>query len=276
MEWVYKKEPPDTVILKYLEKQTGDAELAYKLERLFNLYSFLQSHEFRNASEIRNSAFFDSEQRKPIFNEKVSKALFRLLRQQGGTSPEAQVLDKGVRSVLTYAGTWMPDVIVNVTQNVYPYVTVLKTLQDNSTIGPFVDIAKEIAVQAGKTGIVAADQIAAELGGPFGTAAVAIPVAISGLLIVGTHILEDELGEALLASFLIIPFIGPVFYKAAMSFGKIAKKASDRKPQLVNVPLIGSLANDYIPDLKEGGKRFSTRKHRNGKWKTKRRKFAKH
>ena len=276
MEWVYKKEPPDTTILKYLEKQIGDKEIAYKLERLLNLYSFLRSQNFKNAKEIQQSAFYDDDHKRPIFDEKLSKALLRLIRQTGGTSPEAQVLDKGVRSVLNYAGTWVPDIVVNVTQNVYPYVTVLKTLQENSTIGPLVDIAKEVAVQSGKTAIVAASQVAAEVGGPVGTAAVAIPAAITGVLIVVTHIMEDELGEALLASFLILPFVGPILYKAAMSFGKVAKKASDRKSQLVNVPLIGSLANDYIPDLKEGGKRFSTRKHRSNKWKTKRRRFVKH
>lgn len=286
MEWVYSKTPPNKRLLTYLEKKVGEKELARKTERLLNLYTFLTSRQWKSANEIRHSVFLDSAEKKPVFSERTAKAVFRLLQQSGG-SPEAQLFDKGIRSVLSYAGSWLPDPVSNFTQNVYPYVTVLKTLQDNPFFGPYVDIGKEIAVQGSKTGIIAADTIGAEVGGPIGTAAVAIPAALAGLFVVLTHILEDELGEAMLAAFLILPFVGPVLYKAAGSLGKVAKKVSDRRDDIAMFPIVGQTVSDYIPVLDEegetakpsgetGGKRFSTRKHKKYKWrKTIRKRSAK-
>lgn len=269
MEWVYEKAPvskEQRSIYRYIERKTQDKKLAEKTAKLLSLYDFLKSQKFKNAKEIEDSAYLDKGHKHKIFNERTSKSVFRLLNQHGGTAEEAKILDKGIRAILNYMREYTPEIVLDVTDTVYPWVTLLGSIQKAPVVGPIVDIATESAVQATTTGMVAADDIGAEIAGPAGSAVVAIPVAIAGLMVVLTHILEDELGEALLAAFLMIPFIGPTLWKAATSAGKMATTIAKKKYELQYTPFIGPYV-DYLPDIpKEGGKRFSTRKSIHSKW----------
>lgn len=256
MVWVYSQPIRDKRIRKirmYIQGRSRDKQLSDRVAKALSLNDFLREHKWKSPKEIQDSVFLDDDQTRPIFNEKQSKTIFRMLNQSGGTSDEAVILDKGVRALLGYMRDYMPNIVVNVSDLAYPYVTFLKTLQSTPEIGPIIDIAKETAVQVGTTGIVAANTVAAETAGPVGVAVVAIPAAIAGLMVVLTHIVEDELGEALLASFLILPFVGPILYKTALSAGKIAFKVSKEYPGVIPF----------------GGKRLSTQRRKHTKWLTK-------
>lgn len=260
MVWVYSQPIRDKRIRKiraYLEKRSRNKEVSDRVAKALSLNDFLREHKWKSHKEIQESVFHDTQHTKPIFSDKQSKTIFRMLNQSGGTSDEALILDKGVRSLLVYIRDYMPNIVVNVSDLAYPYVTFLKTLKDVPEIGPIIDIAKETAVQVGTTGIVAANTIAAEAAGPVGVAVVALPAAIAGLMVVLTHVMEDELGEAMLASFLILPFVGPILYKTAVSAGKIAFKVS----------------KDFPGVIPFGGKRFSTQRRSDIKWLTKTRRI---
>ena len=269
MEWVYEKAPvskKQKSIYSYILRKTHDKKLAEKTAKLLSLYDFLQSQDFKNAKEIENAVYLDKHHKHKVFNERTSKAVFRMLSKTGGTAEEAKVIDKGVRAILNYMRNYTPQIVLDVTDTTYPWLTLLGSVQKVPIVGPIVDIATESAVQATTTGMVAADDIGAEVAGPAGSAVVAIPVAIAGLMVVLTHILEDELGEALLAAFLMIPFIGPTLWKAATSAGKMATTIAKKKYELQDVPFVGPYV-DYLPDIpKEGGKQFSTRRHIHSKW----------
>lgn len=256
MVWVYSNPIGNKRIRKirsYIERKSQDSQVADRVAKLLSLNDFLREHKWKSAKEIQDSVFLDKDHKVSIFNEKQSKTIFRMLNQSGGTSDEAVILDKGVRALLVYIREYMPNIVVNVSDLAYPYVTFLKTLQSNPEIGPIIDIAKETAVQVGTTGIVTANTVAAEAAGPVGVAVVAVPAAIAGMMVVLTHIVEDELGEALLASFLILPFVGPILYKTAISAGKIASKISKEYPGVIPF----------------GGKRLSTQRRNTAKWLTK-------
>jgi hypothetical protein len=256
MVWVYSRPVKDkrlNKIRKYLAAKAGNTKTADRVVKALSLNDYIRQRKWENPSEIRTSVFHDSDRKHPIFSEQQSKLIFRMLKQSGGTSDEALVFDKGIRALMGYLRDNVPEPVTSTAEFVYPYVTLLKSAQENPTFGPMIEIAKEIAVQAGTTGIVATNTIAAEAGGPVGVAVVAIPAAIAGLMIVLTHVLEDELGEALLASFLILPFVGPILYKSAISTGKIANKISQSYPELMPF----------------GGKRFSTQRRKDTKWLTK-------
>jgi len=242
MVWVYEDSIKDTRLRKiqsFLEKKMNSKKIAEKVVKTLSLNDYLREHKWKSAEDIKNSAHIKS---KPIFDDRQSKIIFRMLKQSGGTSDEAVVLDKGIRHLISYVRNYMPNVVVNVSDLAYPYVTFLKTLQSNRTIGPVVQIVKESVVQATTTGIITADTVASDIGGPVGATVVAVPAAVAALMVVITHIMEDELGEAVLASFLILPFVGPILYKAAISVGKVANKVS------------------------KGGKQLSTYRHTHSKW----------
>jgi len=273
MEWVYEDSIKDKRLRKiqsFLERKTHDKKIAERIAKALSLNDFLREHKWKSPSEIKNAIHIKS---KPIFDDRQSRILFRLLKQSGGASEEAAVLDKGIRHLIAYVREYMPNIVVNASDLAYPYVTFLKTLEQNRTIGPVIELVKESVIEATTTGIVAADTVASDIGGPIGIAVVAIPAAIAGVMVVITHVLEDELGEALLASFLILPFVGPILYKAAISTGKVAKKVSERKQDIVNTSrsLLGdsvaSRLDASIPKL--GGKQLSTQRRRYFKWRMK-------
>lgn len=278
MEWVYEDSIKNKRLRKiqsFLERKTHDKKVSARITKALSLNDFLREHTWKSASEIKNSVFLKG---KPIFDDRQSRILFRMLNKTGGSSDEGAVLDKGIRHVIAYIRNYMPNVVVNVSDLAYPYITFLKTIESNKTIGPIIELAKESAIQTATTGIIAADTVASEVGGPVGTAVVAIPAAIAGLAVVMTHVLEDELGEALLASFLILPFVGPILYKAAISVGKVARTVSERKHDIVKTSrtfLGDDVANTLHANI-PGGKRLSTQKHIYSKWRnrTMRNKFA--
>lgn len=280
MDWVYERPVRYSSVLTYLEKRLKHKQRAERIVRIFSLYTFLKSRPFKTPREIQRSVFYDLKKTKPVFSQSQAERIFRLLKQKGGTSDEALMIDKGVRVLINYIRDFLPAIVLNVSDLSYPYVTLFRTLQENPEFGPFLELAKEIAVQTGTTGIVTADTVASDVAGPVGSLAVALPSAIAGVMVVITHISEDELGEALLASFLILPFVGPILYKAATSVGKVAHKVATRRNDIIQTSRmffgdeIGNMADMYIPSL--GGKRFSTQKRKDTKWlrKTQRRKFA--
>ena len=185
MVWVYSRPVRDkrlNKIRKYLAAKAGNSNTADRVVKALSLNDYLRQHNWESASEIRRSVFHDADKMRPIFSDQQSKIVFRMLRQSGGTSDEALVFDKGIRALMGYLRNHIPESVTSTADFVYPYVTVLKTAQENPTFGPLIEIAKEIGVQAGTTGIVAANTIAAEAGGPVGVAVVAIPAAIAQLV----------------------------------------------------------------------------------------------
>lgn len=254
MEWDYTTplSNKQEKLRKFIDKKTGDKELAHKVVKILDLHKFIVTNK-PSVADLQKNVFLDKKAGIKLLKPTIAKALFRrTAAKRGGAGDsadlsEAEMIDKSVRYMISYIREYLPNLVVNLSDLVYPYLTMLKNVEANEEIGPFIDIAKEVFAETMTTGVVAANDIASDVGGPIGSAAVAIPAAIATFLVVATHILEDDLGEAVLVSFLAIPFIGPLLYKAAQSFGKVSRKLSARKKDLQNV-LPASLT-DYIPDL---------------------------
>ena len=277
MVWIASRPQFDTEdkkLLKFLTTRVGE-ESAKKTVLLFSLYKYLKSNHIHSPQELETSAYYDEAKTRPVFTAKVARSISSAMKQSGGAGDEAIVLDRAIRGVIRYIQSWLPSPITDTANTVYSYATILKELERMPEVGPFVDIAKEAFVQGTKTAVVTADTLAADAAGPVGAAAVAVPAGIAAFGVVVTHILDDELGEALLASFLIVPFIGPILYKAAGSLGKFGRKAFEHKETVVETTrsLLGDGIADNVDYLipkmdaeKKGAKRFSTRRRRMVKW----------
>ena len=264
MGWTFDSE--DKKLLSYLEKRL-DKQCAIRAVSILSINKYIRKHNL-NAKQIQD-IHIDS---KPIFSHKQAVIL---AKKRGGAmaGDEAIILDKGIRSMITFVQGFVPYPISNTINTAYSYATVLKNVEQIPGVGPFIDIGKEAFIESTKTVVVAANDIAADIGGPVGSTAVAIPAAIATFFIVSTHVLNDELGDAVLVSFLAVPFIGPTLYKAAGSLGKFGRKIAERRDGLVGTTRmlagegIADTLDSVIPTLEEpkkeiGGKRFSTRRHK--------------
>ena len=248
---------------------------------MISLHKFLVSHKFKSAKEIQESAYHG---KTPIFTPKQSKAVFDFLKVRGGSSESALILDKGVRMLITYIQSWLPDMITGPINGAYEYITIIKRLKQSPEYGPLVEIGLETASNTIKTTMVTVDDAATAVAGPFGLI-VEVGTGIAGLLVVASHIMADELGEATLAAFLAIPGVGPPLYDMAQSTGRVLHKAATRRKQIISSTrgFLGDgwaeTADSYLPSLdgltsKEeenpkpvGAKRFSTKRRKTLKWK---------
>lgn len=266
MVWISenpKYDTDDRKLLKYLYLRMNETT-AKNVVHMLSLYKYIRSHPVQSAKELETLAYYDTKQTKPVFHPKIAKKLFTLMKQSGGAGDEAVILDRAIRSMIGYVYGYLPIPIQSIGSNAYYYMTILKRAEEMPGFGPYIDIGKEAFVQATKTFVVGANDIATDIGGPAGSVAVAVPAAIATIFVVATHLLEDELGEALLVSFLAVPFVGPTLYKAAGSLGKFGRKLSEHKDSIVGI--FGDRVGEWIPDM-TGAKRFSTRRHKTHKWK---------
>ena len=254
MVWLYSSPPfdeKDKKLLKYLEKKTNK-KTALNTVRMLNLHKFLVSHKFKSAKEVEESALYSKN--KPIFTSKQSTAVFDLLKKSGGSSESALILDKGVRILITYIQSWLPDMITGPINGAYEYITIIKTLKESPEYGPLVEIGLETASNTIKTTMVTVDDVATSAAGPFGII-IELGTGVAGLLVVAGHIMADELGEATLAAFLAIPAIGPPLYDMAQSTGRVLHKAAIRRKEIVDSTRIflgdgwAETADSYIPSL---------------------------
>lgn len=273
MAWIAENpqyDGDDRRLLKYLKLRTTPVN-AQKIVNVFSLYKHLESQKFGTAKDIETSAYYDAEKTRPVFTPKLARSVFSVMKKRGGAGDEAIVLDRILRNMITYLEQWFPPIVGNTINGVYSYIIILKTLKQIPGIGMFVDIGIEAFVQGTKTTVVAADLLAAEAGGPPGAAAIAIPSAIAVAFVAITHLLDDELGEALLVTFLAVPFIGPILYKAAGSLGRFSRKVFRRKDDIVDTTRmvlgdgVGNTVQSVIPNM-NAGKRFSTRRRKIHKW----------
>jgi hypothetical protein len=290
MVWIAENPPydaDDKKLLKFLNDRVG-VESAKKTVLLFSLFKYLKSHSIRNPKDIETSAYYDRAKTHPVFTPKLARSISNVMKQSGGAGDDAIILDRIIRGMIRYIQTWMPSPISGAINTVYSQATILKHFEQMPGIGEFIDIGKEALVQGTTTVVVGANDIATDIGGPAGAVAVAIPSAIATFAVVITHVLDDELGEALLVSFLAVPFIGPTLYKAAGSLGKVGRKMFEHKGIIVGTTrsfLGDGMANnvDYLipkmdaenkpaaeeenPKPVTGAKRFSTRRRKVYKWK---------
>jgi hypothetical protein len=283
MVWVAERplnNADDKKLFKYLKVRMGERN-ANKIVKVLSLYKYIESQPIRSQKDIETIAYYDTKMTRPIFNRKTAKSIFSLMKQSGGAGDEALVLDRVIRGMIGFIQGFLPGPLITAASTAYYYMTILKRIQEMPGIGSFVDIAKEAVLQSTKTLVVGANDVATDIGGPAGAVAVALPAAIAVAFIAITHLLEDELGEALLVVFLAIPFIGPTLYKAAGSLGKFGRKIFEHKDTIVGTTgmFLGDgmaeRVEDFIPNMdarKEqvpattGAKRFSTRRRKVLKW----------
>jgi hypothetical protein len=266
MDWVYET-PPHTKgeleVQTFIERKTKNKKIAEKATKILSLRKFLYTHKFKSAKDLQDSVFYDKEKTRPVFDEKTAKKIYETLKQKGGSDHE--LTDRAVRSGLSYIESYLPESLQNFTHNIYSYATVLKWLKRTPAAGPFLDVGLSAFHSATNTAIVTTGVAASEIAGPLGVAVVSIPVLLAAATSAAAHVSEDNLGDAVHTLLLGVPFVGVPSQRALAETEKIIDKASERKDDIANIPLIGSIAN-YIP-TKRGGKRFSTRRHIVYKWK---------
>jgi hypothetical protein len=272
MVWIYD-DPPYTqkemLAYKHIKRKLRNKKFASELIKLISLYIFLKRSKFSTVKEIVNSAFYDKEKTRPIFNEKHARLLLKALKQKGGSS-HYPFLDTAAKGVLR---DYTPSIISSPVGEVNNLVTgTVNNLKNNI---PFADLALEAVHGSAQVGVTTANDLGEAVGGPIGAAVVAPFTAVASGLASLLSVGEGDLGGAIAHLATGVPILGIILSKGIEQSEKMAKVLKNH-PQIAEaIPYMTEFHHkEQETSIPEGGKRFSTMRTKTYKWKTLRRKSA--
>ena len=236
--------------------------------KLVSLYLFLKRSKFSTTKEVQESAFYDKEKTRPIFDEKHARLLLKALKQKGGDS-KYPYLDTAAKGVLR---DYVPAIITTPVGEVNSLVTgTVENLKNNI---PFADLALEAVHGSAHLGVTSANDLGEAVGGPIGAAAVAPFTAVASGLASLLSVGEGDLGEAIAHLATGVPVLGIIFSKGIEQGERMAKLLKDH-PQLAEaIPYMTEFHQKQQEEPVVAGKRLSTMRTKKYKWKTLRRKSA--
>lgn len=263
MVWIYD-DPPYTkrekAAHRELRRRLKDKKFVDQLIKLISLYIYLKRVNPTSVKQIQESAYVDKAKTKPIFDEKTAVKMLRALKQKGGESkyPYTDVALKGLLRDFT------PTVIGEPVQTVFGAVTgTVDTLKNNI---PFADLALEAIHGSTELGVTTANDLGEAVGGPIGAAAVAPFTAVAAGLASALSAVEGDIGGSVAHLANWIPILGIILNKAMVQTERMAKVLKDHETISATIPYM----SEYHDTLKvTGGKRFSTIKHKEHKWRRK-------
>jgi hypothetical protein len=278
MEWVYQDPltKDERTAVKFLQYRMQDKRILVAVVKLLSLVKFLKTHKFSSSKKIRNSVFFDRQKSRPIFNAKTSDAVFKALKQVGGG--EYPLTNHLVNKMGEFLKSVDPTPISWGIEKGFEIVKWPMSALESTSLGPFIEIGTSAIHGVTEAGVSGANGVGEAVGGPIGLAIVAPFTAIAAAAASCLAIAEGDFGQAIIHGINFIPAIGPALVKLLGKGEHMAEILDSKRGELENLPF-GPIIVSFIPNLKEiptGGKRFSTRKRYNSKWRTQRRLFVKH
>jgi hypothetical protein len=275
MVWVYdtpftKREEAAYLVLK---KRFKNYDLAKETVKLLSLTSFLRSQQFKTVKEVQHSAFYDKAKTRPVFTEKTAKQILKGLKKRGGGESKYPFIDFTVKSGIAKLVSYLPDFIQYPLQNIYSLLTnPVLTIKENV---PLADLALDVVHGATETGVTTAADAAEAVGGPIGAAVVTPIIALAGAAASTVAILEQDTGQAVAHMVNVVPLFGSALGKGLTQTEHMVKSLENHPTIASAVPLVNTFMESQAAQA-NGGKRFSTQRHKYTKWqKTRRNKSAK-
>ncbi len=275
MVWVYdtpftKREEAAYLVLK---KRFKNYDLAKETVKLLSLTSFLKSQQFKTVKEVQHSAFYDKAKTRPVFTEKTAKQILKGLKKRGGGESKYPFIDFTVKSGVAKLVSYLPDFIQYPLQNIYSLLTnPVLTIKENV---PLADLALDVVHGATETGVTTAADAAEAVGGPIGAAVVTPIIALAGAAASTVAILEQDTGQAVAHMVNVVPLFGSALGKGLTQTEHMVKSLEKHPTIASAVPLVNTFMESQSAQA-NGGKRFSTQRHKYTKWqKTRRNKSAK-
>uniref|UniRef100_A0A6C0EU42 Uncharacterized protein n=1 Tax=viral metagenome TaxID=1070528 RepID=A0A6C0EU42_9ZZZZ len=271
MVWIYD-DPPFTKreehAYRSLRRKLKDKKFVDKLIKLISLYLYLKRMKPTTVKEIEESAYFDKDKKKPIFDEKNARRMLDSLKQKGGESkyPFTDVAIKGILRDYT------PSVIGEPVSTVFGAVTgTVDTLKENI---PFADLALEALHGSTELGVTTANDLGEIMAGPVGAAAVAPFTAIAAGLASSLSAIEGDIGGSVAHLANWVPGLGIILNKAMVQTERMAKVLKNHETVATFIPYMSEYHRTLLPTA---GKRLSTTKRKHNKWlKTQRKKSVTH
>lgn len=276
MVWIYDDPPytaKEVLAYRHIKRKLKNKKFGNELIKLVSLYLFLKRSRFSTTKEIQNSAFYDKEKKRPIFDETHARMILRALKQKGGDT-HYPFLDTAAKGVLR---DYVPAIITTPVGEVSSIVTgTVENLKNNI---PFADLALEAVHGSTQVGVTTANDLGEAFAGPIGAAVVAPFTAVASGLASILSVGEGDLGGAIAHLATGVPILGIILSKGIEQNEKMAKVLK-KHPQIAEaIPYMTEFHQKEEQELQTpsvAGKRLSTMRTKKYKWKTLRRKSVTH
>jgi hypothetical protein len=252
-----------------------------------DLTRFLKSRKFKNAEEIHTSVWYDKAKKKPVFNTQKSKRIFMILQKKGGKS-EYPIFEKLVDKASLWLQENDPTPLSWIVESSLGVIKMPMNAAKNVFGTKLVDLFVGITHAGIETGVSAGNGLAETVGGPIGLAVVGLFTGAAAAAGSALALSEGDIAHSVIHVLNFIPGIGPAMVQAVNKGEKLGPKLGENLDALKDIPIIGNL----VPNIdllepekepekepeqepeklkKDGGKRFSSRRHKHSnRWKTQR------
>ena len=279
--WVYNDPltQDERKAAEYLQKHLKKKQYITKIVKLLSLLNYLKSKKFRSAEQIKSEIFMDKG--KPLFDDNTASQVYKGLykKRGGGEYPFTENLIRGMGSFLKRND---PTPLSWVIENGL-WVITLPSQAAKGILGEGVyDLASGVVHGAVETGVSGVNGVAADTGGPFGLALVALFTGIAAAAGSAVALSEGDFAQTAVHGINFLPGIGPALVKGMNKAEHLAKTVDNHRDDISMIPFVGETITSWVPSYSEkaaaaaaGGKRFSTRRRIRTKWpKTRRQRFV--
>lgn len=269
MVWIYDNP------LKKKEKslqQDIDPKLGSESEKIIKALSLLNElhlKKFKSVESLKNHFYYDSKKTKPIFNDSQARILVGSVK--GGAEGETNypVINEIVETTLEKVKEYDPTPISEGLGNVFGYIEYpLKTIE-GSPVGPLAEVGTGIVHSFSEIGVSLLNGVGSAMGGPVGMAIVLPFTFFIALISASLAAAEGDMGQAIVHVVNALPVVGQTAVRSMSKLEDFNRKIQKKRDKLLEYPVIGNIVNATIPKI--GGKRFSTYRNNNKKWKRTRR-----
>lgn len=232
MVWVYGDPPfsqQEKDIYLKLNRKLKNREFAEKIVKLLSLFNYIRKQKYSDWKDLRDSVFFDDAKTQPVFDDKTAKAVFKLMKQKGGS--QYPFINGMITDGFATIGGILPSIITEPISLVY-----------NGATGAFIDVVDfvpfaDLALEAGKTGAavtnVAIENLAGAIGGAPGEVLAFLVTFVIASAAASVHLLERDFGGAIEQMFRAIPVIGTVLQTMLQKGEGIASKVDKDYEKIV-------------------------------------------
>jgi hypothetical protein len=273
MVWVY--DDPLRKKEKSLQKDI-DSKLGSESEKVIKALSLLNElylRKFKSADSLKKHFYYDTKKTRPIFNDAQARILVGSVK--GGAEGETNypVVNEIVETTLEKVKEYDPTPISAGIGNVFGFIEYPIKFVEGTPVGPLVEVGTGLAHSFSEVGVSLLNGVGSAMGGPVGMAIVLPFTFFIALISACLAVAEGDMGQAIVHIVNALPVVGQTAVRSMSKLEDFNRKIQKKREKLLEYPVIGNIVNATIPKI--GGKRFSTYRNNNKKWKRTRRNRSK-
>jgi len=265
MVWIY--DDPLKKKEKTLQKDI-DSKLGSESEKVIKTLSILNElylKKFKSSDSLKKHFYYDTKKTRPIFNDSQASILVGIVKGGAEVETNYPVINEIVETTLEKVKEYDPTPISAGIGDVFSYIEYPLKSIEGTPIGPLADVGTGIFHSFSEIGVSLLNGVGSAMGGPVGMAIVLPFTFFIALISSSLAAAEGDMGQAIVHIVNALPVVGQTAVRSMSKLEDFNRKIQKKRDKLLEYPVIGNIVNATIPKI--GGKRFSTYRINNKKWK---------